>query len=103
MLQRAMDAMGSPVLLGNVHSVLTTGTIQGEADSPPKAFTWKDALIGGRFEFRKELSGAEGSTLLISGHGHPQRSNEKGDHRRSLPSHVATAMMPFHVPAMVLS
>ena len=101
-LQRALSAMGSPALLANTRSILASGTFQGEADSPPKSFIWKDALIGERFEFRKELSGATGNSVLVSGHGHPQYLGASG-HRRNLPSHIATAVMPFHVPALVLS
>jgi hypothetical protein len=101
-LQRALGAMGSPGVIANVRSVLAAGTLQADADSPPRTFIWKDALIGQRFEFRKELSGPSGNSVLVSGGGHSQLLGASG-RTRNLPSHVATAIMPFYVPALVLN
>jgi len=100
-LQRALDAMGGQGMVANIHSMVATGTIQQDADSPPKAFIWKDTFIGQRFDFRRELSDSSSRSVLVSGHSHPQHLGAGGK-AASLSTHVATAMSPLHNPAVVL-
>ncbi len=98
-VQQAVTALGGFASASQISDATVSGTITPVAASSLKAgtFIWEDAPP----EFRYTIQTATETRVFVSGHGQP--AYEKGGVVSPLFPHMATASMPFHLPALVLA
>lgn len=96
-LQSVVAALGGIDNTAAIQSCIVTGTVQSSASNVvTKNFTWTTA---GK-EFRKDASGAFGTSTFTSGNGAP--ASVLNGSATLLNYHVARANLPFYLPAVVL-
>jgi hypothetical protein len=102
-LQQSLDAMGGRAAANGVRTIVARGTVDPVPGSHVKAgtFLWKTQISPSGVEFRREFDSGGATWITVSGHGHPTIG--RGDKRRKLLQHATLAMLPFHVPAVVLA
>ncbi len=98
-VQQAVIALGGFAVAAQIADATVTGTIQPADGGHLKAgtFVWMDAPP----EFRYEIRTVDATRVFASGHGFP--ANQVGARTRPLLQHMATATLPFHLPALVLA
>jgi hypothetical protein len=98
-IQQAVIALGGFKAAGQIANATVTGTIQPTSGSHLKAgtFVWIDAPP----EIRYEVRTSDGTQVFASGHGYP--ANQRNAATMPLLQHMATAILPFHLPALVLA
>ena len=98
-IQQAVIALGGFAVPAQITDATVTGTIQPADGGHLKAgtFVWMDAPP----EFRYEIRTVDATRVFASGHGFP--ANQVGARARPLLQHMATATLPFHLPALVLA
>lgn len=98
-VQQAVTALGGFTAAGLILDARVTGTIAPASGSslPAGSFVWEDAPP----EFRYTLQTPTEARVFASGHGQPVF--EKNGVVHALFPHMATASLPFHLPAVVLA
>jgi hypothetical protein len=98
-VQEAVMALGGFTAVGQIMDATVTGTIlpANRSNLTAGMFRWEDAPP----EFRYTLQTAAETRVFASGHGRPAYINKGVVH--SLMPHMASASMPFHLPALVLA
>ena len=97
-VEQATAALGGRTAVTKLTDCTAYGTIQPAPNSSATSgnFVWKSAGA----EFRHDFSDGTSTQTLVSGHGHPVVSLS-GKNRRLL-RHVAQALPPLYLPALVL-
>jgi len=97
-VSQAVGALGGSTV-AQIADCIVYGTIQPINNSSARAgnFVWKTSGA----EFHREFSDGTATQILVSGHGHPSLS-ENGKTSRLL-RHVAQAIPPLYLPALVLA
>jgi len=102
-ITKAIQVLGGAASGSQVQTIQTSGAIASVSGSSqtPGTFVWKDQITASGFEFRSEFQSVAGTVVLLSGHGKPAQT--LGATTQTLPSHVGEAVLPFHLPPILLA
>jgi hypothetical protein len=97
-IQTALGAMGGAGAIGVIQNAVVQGTSVATPDNGNGItnFTWTSAGN----DFRYENDANAGSHVLVSNGGNP--ADQENDNWVTIPSSIARANLPFHIPALVL-
>jgi len=101
-IQNSILAQGGQTAISAIASAVVLGTLTPADNSHASAgtFKWESDFTASTYEFRNEMQIGSQTRIFVSNHGNPAFYN--GTKSRNLPSHVAYASVPFHLPAVVL-
>ena len=101
-IQNSLAIQGGQAAITSITSAVILGTLTPTDSSRASGgtFKWESDFSGTTYEFRNEMQVDSQTKVFVSNHGNPAFYN--GTKARNLPSHVAYAAVPFHLPMVVL-